>query len=197
MNIRLIPFDLILPKINVSSLFPIVSQRSVNQQFGNENEMNKLNSVLEVKLPYERLSHLNLEVFSTWLKSIEKDAFNASTNAKLTYNNDKKIEVDWSMGNKGWHNMESVQEGDGKLAVNILDHPRLELSQSYKYDPTPDKKTVTLVADGKYGDRTFSLTSDNEYLPLEKTVNLKAKVNLNLESLRTADLQVLYKVSQI
>lgn len=155
----------------------------------------KIDAVWDMKLPSENLKNLKLELVSSLLDSNEKDLFKSSGTVKLTYNNDRKIELSKELELIGMNkNLESPSEGKGKLNMNILDLSPVQLSGSYKYDPTPEKKSATLVLDGQYGSKTLSLRSDNEYLPSVATVNLKAKGNLKFEKLNNVDLQLVYKV---
>ena len=148
-----------------------------------------------MKLPSEKLSNLKLEVSSSLLHSDESGVAKGTHNVKLTYNNDKKIELDSELELKGVNNaITNPSEGQGKLGLNILDLPRVQLSGNYKYNPTSEKKTATIVLDAQYGEKAISFTSDNEYLPTGATINIKAKGNLLLEKLRNVDLQLLYTV---
>lgn len=148
-----------------------------------------------MKLPSEKLSNLKLEVSSSLLHSNEPDITKATDSVRLTYNNDKKIELDSEMELKGLSSATTnPSEGQGKLALNILDLPRVQLSGNYKFNPTPEKKTATSVLDVQYGEKAISFRFDNEYLPASSTVNIKAKGNLLLEKLRNVDLQLLYTV---
>lgn len=155
----------------------------------------KVDGVFDMKLPSENLKNLKLELVSSLLDSDEKDLFKSSGAVKLTYNNDRKIELSKELELIGMNkNLEGPSEGKGKLNMNILDLSPVQLSGSYKYDPTSEKKSATLVLDGQYGSKTFSLRSDNVYLPSVATVTLKAKGNLKFEKLDNVDLQLLYKV---
>lgn len=155
----------------------------------------KIDGVLDMKLPSDNLKNLKLELVSSLLDSDEKDLFKSSGIVKLTYNTDRKIELSKELELIGMNkNLEGPSEGKGKLNLNILDLSPAQLSGSYKYDPTPEKKSATLVLDGQYGSRTLSLRSDNEYLPSVAIINLKAKGNLKFEKLNNVDLQLVYKV---
>ncbi|XP_043521132.1 apolipophorins isoform X2 [Frieseomelitta varia] len=157
----------------------------------------RADGVLEVKLPSEKLSNLKLEVSSSLLHSNEPDITKATDTVRLTYNNDKKIELDSELELKGLSNtITNPSEGQGKLAVNILDLPRVQLSGNYKFNPTSEKKTATSVLDVQYGEKAISFRSDSEYLPASSTINIKAKGNLLHEKLRNVDLQLLYTRSE-
>ena len=155
----------------------------------------RADGVLEVKLPSEKLSNLKLEVSSNFLHSNEPDITKAIDTVRLTYNNDKKIELNSEMELKGLSNaITNPSEGQGKLILNMLDLPRVQLSGNYKFNPTPEKKTATSVLDVQYGEKAISFRSDNEYLPASSIINVKAKGNLLHEKLRNVDLQLLYTV---
>ncbi|KAK1130809.1 hypothetical protein K0M31_018919 [Melipona bicolor] len=153
----------------------------------------RADGVLEVKLPCEKLSNLKLEVSSNLLHSDEPDVMKGTDSVKLTYNNDKKIELDSEMELKGLRNaITNPSKGQGKLAIKILDLPRIQLSGNCEYNPTPEKKTAMCVLDAKYGEKAISFRSDNEYLPESSTINIKAKGNSLSEKLGNVDLHLLY-----
>lgn len=186
-------------RVNLSiflNFYPSILQSNVNVKKGNNvDKPYKIDGVWDMKLPSENLKNLKLELVSSLLDSDEKDLFKSSGTVKLTYNTNRKIELSKELELIGMNkNLEVPSEGKGKLNLNILDFSPVQLSGSYKYDPTPEKKSATLVLDGQYGSKTLSLRSDNEYLPSVATVNLKAKGNLKLEKMDNVDLQLVYKV---
>nr|XP_033202794.1 apolipophorins [Bombus vancouverensis nearcticus] len=149
---------------------------------------------LEMKLPSEKLQNLKLELSSSMLDSDEADIMKATDNIKLTYNNDHKIELNSEIELKGLNkDMEGPSEGQGRLTLDIVNLPRIQLSSNYKYNPTPEKKTAMVNLDGQFGEKAISFRSDNEYLPTVAIVNIKAKANLLHEKLRNVDLQLAYK----
>ncbi|CAK9823680.1 unnamed protein product [Anthophora retusa] len=154
----------------------------------------KLDGTLDLKVPGEKLKNLQLEYSSSVLNAKAKDLMELAESCKLIFNKDKTIALDWYLKLIGMNKFETEpSRGSGKLNLNALDLPPLKLASSYKYDPTPEKKTAMLDATASYGDKKVSLRSDNEYLPDMAVVNLKADGNLLLEKLRNVDLQLVYK----
>ncbi|XP_017790563.1 PREDICTED: apolipophorins [Habropoda laboriosa] len=154
----------------------------------------KMNGVLDMKLPLEKLNNLKLEVSGSILESKEKDIMEESESFKLTYNKDKTIQLDSYAKLVGWNKIETEpSEGTGKLTLNVLDLPPLKLTSNYKYSPTPDHKTATVDATASYGDKKIRIRSDNQYLPDKAIVSLQAEGNLLLEKLRNVNLQLDYK----
>nr|XP_034187967.1 apolipophorins [Osmia lignaria] len=180
-------------KSSLGDDFSLMSSGTVNQ--GNKvDKPSKLEGVLDMKLPSDKLSNLKLEISSSILEAIEKNLLEYTESLKLTYNNDKTIQgesyLKLQIPDK---DPNAASSGTGKLTLNVLQHPPLKLEGNYEYVPTPEKQTAMVDLNASYGDKKLSLRSDNEYLPKVATVNLKAKGNALLEKLHNVALDLKYK----
>lgn len=156
----------------------------------------KLEGVLDMKLPSDKLSDLKIEISSSILEATEKNLLEYAESVKLTYNKDKTMqgESHFKLQNPDLKEPNAVSSGSGKMTLNILQHPPLTLEGNYEYVPNPEKQTAMVDLNASYGDKKLSLRSDNEYLPDVATVNLKAKGNALLEKLHNVALDLKYQV---
>ncbi|CAL7938756.1 unnamed protein product [Xylocopa violacea] len=168
---------------------------SADLERGNQiDKPEKLNCVLNVKLPSDKLRNVKLELTSSVLEVEEKDLLESTDSLKITYNDDKTVNAESYLKLVGVLKADQApSEGAGKVALNILDLAPVKVAGNYKYDPTGEKKTGQADLKASYGDKEVSLKTDSEELPAMTVINLKAKGNLNLQKLRNVDLQLTHK----
>lgn len=172
-------------------------QASGNWDLGNNvDKPSKMKSVLDLKLPWEKLSNLKLELSRKLLSPTEEnDLLEHGHSAKLTYNNDKTVATNSYLRLQGLQKgLEEASTGKGSLSLNILELPQLKMEGNYKFTPTEEKKTATVDLSLNYGDKVAKLQSNNEYRPDLAVVNMNVKCDLPLEKVRNLDMQLVYKV---
>ncbi|XP_076625563.1 retinoid- and fatty-acid binding glycoprotein apolipophorin isoform X1 [Colletes latitarsis] len=161
----------------------------------NFDKPHKMESTLELKLPSEKLSNLKLEVTRSMLgDSEEKNIMEILQGVTLTYNNDKKIKMEYDLKLKGLKVLEESSEGTGLLKINILQHPQLKVESMYKNSFDNDKNTFSGDMVATYGDKKLALRLDTEDLPDLLVVNLNAKCTLIFAKLKNVELQLVQKV---
>ncbi|XP_015429625.1 PREDICTED: apolipophorins [Dufourea novaeangliae] len=172
----------------------IITSSGTAESGDNVDKPCKLNGALEMKLPSEKLSNLKLEITQDLLEPSQESSRLHWLNAmKLTYNNDKTIKTESYLNVQGLKLPEEASEGKGKLTLTILQLPPLNVDTSYKYKPTDEKKTAVMDLNVDYGEKKFSLKSDNEYLPDLASVKANLKSVLPIEKFRNVDMQMNYK----
>ncbi|XP_076231616.1 retinoid- and fatty-acid binding glycoprotein apolipophorin [Calliopsis andreniformis] len=179
-----------------SSLGDLALASSGSFQQGNGvDKPSKLEGVLDMKLPLEKLSNLKLELSSQMLEpSVENDLMEYKESFKLTYNNDKTVKAESHLKLQGLtKGLKGASSGTGEFSLNVLQLPPLKMKGNYKFTPTEEKKTANLDLSASYGDKAITLQSDNEYRPDLAVVNTNIKCNLLLEKLRNLEMQLVYK----
>ncbi|XP_076681659.1 retinoid- and fatty-acid binding glycoprotein apolipophorin isoform X2 [Andrena cerasifolii] len=165
-------------------------------ELGNKvDKPSKLQGTLDLKMPSDKLSNLKLEISSNLLEPTEeKDLLECAESIKLTYNNDKTIQMESYLKLLGLSKgLETPSEGKSRLTLSILKFPQLKVDGNYKYNPTEEKKTATMDVNASFGDRKANLQVNNEYRPDVAVVNMKAKCDLQLENLNNVEMDLVYK----
>ncbi|XP_076762006.1 retinoid- and fatty-acid binding glycoprotein apolipophorin [Xylocopa sonorina] len=168
---------------------------NANLEKGNQlDKPEKLSCTVDLKLPSDKLRNVKVELTSSALEVEKKDLLESTDTLKITYNDDKTINVEAYLKLAGLMKADlEPSEGVGKIALNILDLAPVKVAGNYKYDPSGAKKKGQANLKASYGDKELSLKTDSEEQPTMTVVNLKAKGNLNLQKLRDLDLQLTYK----
>lgn len=153
----------------------------------------KFNEITKLKTPFEKLKDLKLETNFAELNAYLGDRrYELSGLAKLTYNTDNTILVQKEFKSEKDDGTGKL-EGKDKLSLNIAQLPPLNLEQTYKYEPTEEKKTADWELKFEHADKKVTLTSNNVYKPELATVSLNVKSVLPIEKFRNVDLQLDYK----
>lgn len=147
-------------------------------------------------MPSEKLSNLKLEISSNLLEPTEEnDLLESEDSIKLTYNNDKTIQMESYLKLLGLSKgLETPSEGKSKLTLSVFKFPQLKVDGNYKFTPTEEKKTATMDVNASFGDKKATLHVNNEYRPDVAVVNMNAKCDLQLENLRNIEMDLVYKV---
>lgn len=150
-----------------------------------------------MEFPSEKLKKFKFENHEKILIPYEAEGnFEYKTNKLLTYNDDKKINLEADVKHVGTISPETMSEGSFKVVIGVLEHPSYQVESQYKYVPAKDKMT-TMTVSGKVsptdvsGDLQFSRSSD------WSKIQLKTKVNTKLDKINNLELDMEHEVSKI
>ncbi|XP_054010516.1 apolipophorins isoform X2 [Hylaeus anthracinus] len=162
---------------------------------GNDEKPCKVEGILDVKLPSDKLENLKLEVSGSMLgPNTHRNEMESESSVTLTYNGDKTVKMESELKLKEMNELDEKSEGKWKFNVNVLQFPQLKTGGSYKYSLSEEKRTGSADLNVNYGDKELKLKTSADDVPEMITVNLEAKCNLNFDKLRNAELVLLHKI---